>query len=76
MDDLWEGLLNDVPENKRSDTLDRSVSKERRYDMEGIKNAGYDLTTPVIVTNSDDWSDVRAEKTGNTMVLEKIITVE
>lgn len=38
MDDLWEGLLNDVPENKRSDTLDRSVSKERRYDMEGIKN--------------------------------------
>ena len=76
MDDLWKGLLNDVPENKRSDTLDRSVSKERRYDMEGIKNAGYDLTTPVIVTNSDDWSDVRAEKTGNTMVLEKIITVE
>lgn len=46
------------------------------FDMEGIKNAGYDLTTPVIVTNSDDWSDVRAEKTGNTMVLEKIITVE
>ena len=39
------------------------------FDMEGIKNAGYDLTTPVIVTNSDDWSDVRAEKTGNTMVL-------
>lgn len=44
--------------------------------MEEIKNAGYNLTTPVIVTNSDDWSDVRAEKTGNTMVLEKIITVE
>ncbi|WP_410084908.1 hypothetical protein [Barnesiella intestinihominis] len=38
MDDLWKGLLNDVPENKCSDTLDRSVSKERRYDMEGIKN--------------------------------------
>ena len=46
------------------------------FDMEGIKNAGYDLTTPVIVTNSDDWSDVRTEKAGNTMVLEKIITVE
>ena len=46
------------------------------FDMKGIKEAGYDLTTPVIVTNADDFKDVRAEKTGNTMVLDKMITVE
>ncbi len=46
------------------------------FDMEGIKNAGYDLTTPVIVTNSDDWKQVHTEKMGKTMVSEKIITVE
>ena len=46
------------------------------FDMKGIKEAGYDLTTPVIVTNADDFKDVRAEKIGNTMVLDKMITVE
>lgn len=46
------------------------------FDMEGIKNAGYDLTTPVIVTNSDDWKQVYTQKMGKTMVSEKIITVE
>lgn len=28
------------------------------FDMEGIKEAGYDITTPVIVTNIDDYSDI------------------
>ncbi|MBU9815064.1 PTS beta-glucoside transporter subunit IIABC [Rahnella sp. C60] len=28
------------------------------FDLQGITDAGYDLTTPVIVTNSDDYLDV------------------
>lgn len=28
------------------------------FDIEGIKKAGYDLTTPIVVTNSDLYSDV------------------
>lgn len=28
------------------------------FDMQGIAAAGYDLTTPVIITNSDDYLDV------------------
>lgn len=28
------------------------------FDMQGITAAGYDLTTPVIITNSDDYLDV------------------
>lgn len=28
------------------------------FDLEGIKQAGYDITTPVIVTNADDYSEI------------------
>ena len=35
-----------------------------QFDMEGIKNAGYNLTTPVIVSNTDDYKEVIVEKTG------------
>ena len=28
------------------------------FDVQGITDAGYDLTTPVLVTNSDDYLDV------------------
>lgn len=34
------------------------------FDMKRIQEAGYDITTPVIVTNSDDFSDVILTKTG------------
>ncbi len=35
-----------------------------QFDMEGIKNAGYNLTTPVIVSNTDDYKEIIVEKTG------------
>ena len=38
------------------------------FDMDKIKEAGYDTTTPVIVTNSDDFAEVvqlRAGKVDN-----------
>lgn len=46
------------------------------FEMEKIKEAGYDVTTPVIVTNSDDYKDVKLLKAGTvtqkTEVLEMI----
>ncbi|MCR5701006.1 MAG: glucose PTS transporter subunit IIA [Lachnospiraceae bacterium] len=44
-------------------------------DIEALKAAGYDTTTPVIVTNSDDYSGVEKIKTGNTNVSEAVIKV-
>ncbi len=29
------------------------------FDMEQIKAAGYDVTTPLIVTNSDDYREIK-----------------
>lgn len=44
------------------------------FDMDKIKEAGYDITTPLIVTNSDDYSEIRLLQEGtvdhNTKVLE------
>ena len=34
------------------------------FDMDKIRAAGYKTTIPVIVTNSDDYNDVKAMKTG------------
>ena len=35
------------------------------FDMDKIKEAGYDMTTPIIVTNSDDFISVKQLRTGN-----------
>jgi PTS system D-glucosamine-specific IIC component len=35
------------------------------FDTDGIKNAGYKLTTPVIICNSDDYSDISPASSGN-----------
>ena len=45
------------------------------FDIDEIKKAGYDITTPVIVTNSFDYESVTAEKTGSVDFGEKILTV-
>lgn len=44
--------------------------------MEEIKKAGYDITTPVIVTNSFDYEEVKTESNGTVKVLEKVLTVK
>lgn len=45
------------------------------FDMEEIKKEGYDITTPVIVTNSGDYEFVKCEKEGNVKYGENILTV-
>ena len=44
-------------------------------DLDAIRKAGYDTTTPVIVTNSDDYSEVNALKVGDASVSEAVIKV-
>ena len=46
------------------------------FDIDAIKEAGYDLTTPVLITNSDQYADVHVEKTGTIHVEEKAIVVK
>ena len=46
------------------------------FSMEDIRKAGYDITTPVIVTNSDDYEEVKQEKTGAVKKLDKLLTVK
>ncbi len=47
-----------------------------RFDKKAIEAAGYNMTTPVIVTNTADYSKVAVVKTGTSDVGERIVTVE
>lgn len=64
--EFFETHVSDGQEIHRGDLL---VS----FDMEGIKNAGYHLTTPVIVCNTDDYSSISAVAEGNVTVGNKLI---
>lgn len=46
------------------------------FDLEKIRAAGYPSTVAVLLTNSDDYSAFRVLKTGETDVMEKIMTAE
>lgn len=46
------------------------------FDAEAIKGEGYDITTPVIVTNSDDYKEIKMEKTGSVKGMEKVLTLQ
>ena len=34
------------------------------FDLDGIRGEGYDVTTPVVITNTDEYAQVKAVKTG------------
>lgn len=46
-----------------------------KFDIKSIKDAGYNLTTPVLVTNSDDYKDIELIVTGKTDYSEAIIKI-
>lgn len=46
------------------------------FDMDEIKKLGYDLTTPVIVCNSEKFSEIKIEKTGKVNNDEVIYSVK
>ena len=46
------------------------------FDIAGIKDAGYSVITPVVVCNSDDYSEVESVATGDISVGSEIIKVK
>ena len=61
--------VNDGDEVKKGQTL-------ITFDVGKIKEAGYDTTTPVIVTNSDDFTEVKQISTGNVDNGSKVLEVK
>lgn len=47
-----------TPKKNQGDTVKKG-DLLLEFDMDYIKKAGYDITTPVIVTNTDDYSEVK-----------------
>ena len=45
------------------------------FDMGKIKDAGYDMTTPLIVTNSDDYKDVKILQEGSVTPSDKVLEI-
>lgn len=45
------------------------------FDMDKIKEAGYDVTTPLIVTNSDDYKDVKILREGAVTSADKVLEI-
>ena len=45
------------------------------FDLDGIRSEGYDVTTPVVITNTDEYAQVKAAKTGKTMAGEPVIEI-
>ncbi len=43
------------------------------FDMDGIKKAGYKLTTPMIICNSDDYSSIETTAQGNVNLRDVIL---
>ncbi len=43
------------------------------FDISKIKEAGYDITTPIIVTNGDEFSNINIKKLGKVSIGEKIM---
>ena len=46
------------------------------FDVKKIKEAGYNITTPVIITNTEDYKDIMGIKTGNTETMDPLIRLE
>ncbi|MDD6490485.1 MAG: glucose PTS transporter subunit IIA [Clostridia bacterium] len=46
------------------------------FDMNGIKKAGYKLTTPMIICNTDNYSSIKAVADGNISAGEKILEIK
>lgn len=45
------------------------------FDLEAIVAAGYDITTPIVITNSHDYLEITVARQGNVEALEEILTI-
>ena len=65
----FNALVSDGQRVKKGDAL-------IEFDIESIKNAGYKVTTPMIICNSDEYSDIRAVSDGRITAGADILTAE
>lgn len=67
--EFFEAHVTDGQEIKKGDLL---IS----FDIDGIKNAGYKITTPMIICNTDDYTSINAAATGSICVGDKLLEVK
>lgn len=67
--EFFEAHVSDGQEIHRGDLL-------ITFDIDGIRNAGYKTTTPMIICNTDDYSEVSAAASGSISAGEKIIEIK
>lgn len=46
------------------------------FDLEGIRNAGYKTTTPIVICNTDDYTSVTAAALGDIKVGDKLVEIK
>lgn len=66
---FFEAHVSDGQEVRRGDLL---IS----FDMEGIRNAGYKITTPMIICNTDAYSSLDVVADGNIAAGDKIMEIK
>ncbi|MBC1542382.1 PTS transporter subunit EIIC [Listeria seeligeri] len=59
---------------KQGDTIEKGQLLVE-FDIEGIKSAGYDVTTPVVITNSDSYLDVMITDSKEAKLEDRLITL-
>lgn len=64
---FYEALVEDGAQIKTGQKL-------LRFDMAAIRDAGYDLTTPVVITNSDDYAEIQVEAVDKVARGAKVLT--
>ncbi len=47
-----------------------------QFDLEKIKEAGYDLTAPIVLTNTGNYNSIEVVKTGSTLIGEKVMVIK
>lgn len=67
--EFFEAHVTDGQEIKKGDLL---IS----FDIDGIKNAGYKITTPMIICNTDDYTSITAAATGSICAGDKLLEVK
>lgn len=46
------------------------------FDMDAIKSAGYRMVTPMIITNTDSFGEIKIMKTGNVTFSDEVLSVK